>query len=70
MKKVIFSIFFNSTLFVILMIGIQNSSSKNKVNFLINETVNLPLCFIMGTSFITGSFLGNIFPSINFKNKL
>ena len=70
MKKVIVSIFFNSSLFLILMVGIQNSSTRNKVNFLINETVELPLSFILGTSFITGSILGSLLPTINFKKKL
>ena len=70
MKKVIISIFFNSSLFLILIVGIQNSSTRNKVNFLINETVELPLSFIIGTSFITGSILGSLLPTINFKKKL
>ena len=50
------------------MIGIQNSSYKNKVNFVINETIELPLSFIVGTSFITGSILGSIF-NLNFVLK-
>ena len=70
MKKVIISIFFNSSLFLILIVGIQNSSTRNRVNFLINETVELPLSFIIGTSFITGSILGSLLPTINFKKKL
>ena len=70
MKKVIFTIFFNSSLFLILIVGIQNSSSKSKVNFLINETVKLPLSFIIGTSFITGSILGSLLPTINFQKKI
>ena len=70
MKKVIVSIFFNSSLFLILIVGIQNSSSKSKVDFLINETVKLPLSFIIGTSFITGSILGSLLPTINFQKKI
>ena len=70
MKKVIFTIFFNSSLFLILIVGIQNSSSKSKVDFLINETVKLPLSFIIGTSFITGSILGSLLPTINFQKKI
>ncbi len=70
MKKVIFAIFFNTSLFLVLMIGIQNSSSKSKVNLLLNETVQLPLGFIIGTSFITGSILGSLFPMINLNKKL
>ena len=59
-KKIIFGITFNSCLFLLLMIGIQNSSTKNKVNLLINETVNLPLSFIIGANFICGSITGTI----------
>ena len=59
-KKIIFGITFNSCLFLLLMIGIQNSSTKNKVNLLINETVNLPLSFIIGANFICGSIIGTI----------
>ena len=66
-KKVIFTIFFNLSLFVALLIGIQNSSNKSKVNLLLNETDKLPLRFIMGTSFITGSILGSLLPTINFN---
>ena len=65
-KKLIHSAIFNSCLFVLLFIGIQNSSNKSKVDFLINETVELPISFIIGTSFIVGSVLGNF---IFFNNK-
>ena len=59
-KKLIFAIIFNSSLFLLLMIGIQNSQNKSKVNFLINETVQLPISFIIGSSFIGGSLLGSL----------
>ena len=42
------------------MIGIQNSSNKKKVNLLINETINLPVSFIIGSSFISGSITGTL----------
>ena len=42
-----------------LIIGIQNSSNKNKVNFFLKESVELPVSFIVGVSFISGSFLGS-----------
>ena len=60
LKKLILSFVFNTSLFLILIIGIQNSSNKGKVNFLINETVNLPISFIVGTSFISGSFAATL----------
>ena len=68
LKKIIFATTFNSCLFLLLMIGIQNSSNKSKVNFLINETVNLPISFIIGSSFIGGSIVGSIF-NLNLTNK-
>ena len=42
------------------MLGIQNSSKKEKVNLLISETVNLPVSFIIGMSFISGSITGSL----------
>ena len=67
LRKVLFGILFNSSLFLLLMIGIQNSSNRRKVNFIIKETVSLPISFIIGVSFISGSITGNfitIYPSI------
>ena len=60
LKKSFFAITFNSLLFLLLMIGIQNSSNKRKINFYIIETVKLPISFIIGTSFISGSIIGSI----------
>ena len=61
LKKLIFSLVFNSSLFLLLIIGIQNSSNKGKINFLINETIELPISFIIGSSFIGGSIFGSFF---------
>ena len=68
LKKIIFAATFNSCLFLLLIIGIQNSSIKSKVNFLINETVILPISFIIGASFISGSLMGS-FLNINLTKK-
>ena len=43
------------------MVGIQNSTDKKKVNLIYNETINLPVSFIVGASFITGSLIGSFF---------
>ena len=59
---------FNSCLFTLLVIGLQNNSNKTRVNFLIEETVKLPIGFIVGTSFITGSIIGNLF-NLGLDNK-
>ena len=58
-KKLFYSAIFNSCLFVILFIGIQNSSNKSKVDFLFDETIELPISFIVGSSFILGSIFGS-----------
>ena len=55
LKNFFSSIIFNLSLFIILIIGIQNSDNKSKINFVIDETVNLPISFIIGSSFIAGS---------------
>ena len=67
-KKVLFTITLNSALFLILIIGIQNSANRSKVKFLIGETVSLPTSFIIGMSFISGSFSGSLL-AINFISK-
>ena len=59
-KKLLHSAIFNTCLFVVLFIGIQNSSNKSKVDFLIKETIELPISFLIGSSFILGSILGNL----------
>ena len=60
LKKIFNALVFNSSLFLLLMIGIQNSINKRKVNFIITETVNLPISFIIGVSFISGSVTGSL----------
>ena len=67
-KKLFHSAIFNACLFAILFIGIQNSSNKSKVNFLINETIELPISFVVGSSFILGSILGS-FIEFNINNE-
>ena len=67
-KKIFFSTIFNTCLFTLLMIGLQNNSNKSKVNLLTDETVKLPIGFIVGSSFIAGSIMGNFF-TLNLTNK-
>ena len=59
-RKVIYTVIFNLSLFLLLMIGIQNSSNKSKLNFIVNETVSLPISFIIGVSFISGSITASL----------
>ena len=67
-KKLLFTITLNSALFFVLIMGIQNSSNKTKVKLIIGETVVLPISFIIGMSFISGSVSGNLV-MMNFINK-
>ena len=68
-KKILFAVTLNSALFLLLIIGIQNSSNKSKVKLIIGETVNLPISFIIGMSFISGSVLGSLL-TINVDKKV
>ena len=58
-KKLFFAAIFNTCLLMLLLIGIQNSSNKSKVDLIIDKTIELPISFIIGSSFILGSILGN-----------
>ena len=58
-KKFTLTVLFNSCLFIVLFIGIQNSSNKSKVELLITESIELPISFIVGSSFILGSIFGS-----------
>ena len=69
-KKLVFSITFNFCLFLLLIIGIQNSSTKRKVNLFKKETIALPISFIVGVSFITGSITGSFVPIFFDKKKV
>ena len=68
-KKLIFSFFYNVSLFLILIIGIQNSSNKKKVYLMSAETVRMPISFIIGLSFISGSFAGSLLTFKYWDNK-
>ena len=60
LKKLFLTITLNISFFLILMITIQNSSQKKSVNLLITETVKLPISFIVGVSFISGSISASL----------
>ena len=66
-KKLIFSFTFNITLFLILMVAIQNSEERKKVLFFKYQSITLPISFIIGTSFISGSVLGSIIMELKKK---
>ena len=68
-KKVLFTITLNSALFLLLIIGIQNSSNRSKVKLIIGETVSLPISFIIGISFISGSVSGSLLTINSNRNR-
>ena len=68
-KKIILNFTFNTFLFISLLIGIQNNSNKARVNLIIDETIDLPVSFIIGASFISGSILGSLLPLSFSKQK-
>ena len=59
-KKLIFTVSFNFSLFLLLIVGIQNGTTKNKIYLIKGETVSLPVGFIVGVSFISGSLTGTL----------
>ena len=68
-KKVLFILIINASLLSILILGIQNSSNKSKVNLLVDKTVLLPVGFIAGVSFISGSIIGSCLTITNIFRK-
>ena len=66
-KKYFFLFSINTLLFFIMIISIQNSKDKSKVDLLLNKTIELPISFIVGSSFISGSILGGVI-SFNIAN--
>lgn len=59
-KKISLILLFNTFIFIMMLISIQNSNYKSKLNLIFFETINLPLSFIIGSSFILGSLTGTI----------
>ena len=74
MKKFIFSniysLLINTFLLFFLLFAIQNSQEKKVTKIFNRETIELPISFILGTSFVAGSLSGGfIFSILIFKNK-
>ena len=53
-----------------LCLGSQNLSKKHSLNFLLNETVPLPIGFLVGTSFTLGLISGGLTSVLMIKNKI
>ena len=50
-----------------MVISIQNSNNKSKVDLFFNQTVPLPIGFIACSSFISGSIIGGLI-TLNLDN--
>ena len=68
LRKLFFSLSLNTVLLFFLIIAIQNSNNKSRVYLIGYETINLPISFVIGTSFICGSVVGFLLPSLNYKS--
>ena len=68
LRQFYFIFSFNISIFLILMIGIQNSSTRKKVDLIITETFELPVSFIVGVGFISGSLTSSLL-KFNFGNQ-
>tara|TARA_Y100000739_G_C20489037_1_gene409560 strand:+ start:754 stop:912 length:159 start_codon:yes stop_codon:yes gene_type:complete len=51
-----------------LIVGIQNSTKNEKIYLLNYESINLPISFIIGVTFISGSLAGS-FLNLYFKKE-
>ena len=60
LKKIFTLFIFNSCLLCLLFIGLQNSSNKRKLDLILDKTIPLPVGFIVGVSFISGSVIGSL----------
>ena len=74
MKKFIFtninSLLINIFLVFFLLFAIQNSQEKKTLKFFNKESIELPISFILGSSFLAGSLTcGFILSICNFKSK-
>lgn len=68
-KKIFINLFINLILFLLMIITIQNSLVKKKVNFLNFQTIPLPVSFILGSSLLAGSVFGNMILNIKILKK-
>ncbi len=57
----------NFVMFSLLFLGVQNANKKNAINFLSYQSVEMPLGFILGVSFILGTTTGSL-PVLFSKN--
>ena len=59
-----YNLIFNLFILFFLIIGIQNSKETKKIIFYKIESIEMPISFIIGQSFIFGSLTGSFIYSI------
>ena len=66
----IYSLLINILLLFFIIFAIQNSQEKKVTKIFNKETIELPISFILGTSFVAGSITSSfIFTILMFKNQ-
>ena len=50
----------NFVMFSLLFLGVQNANKKNAINFFSYQSVEMPVGFILGVSFILGTTTGGL----------
>ena len=66
----IYSLLINIFLLFFIIFAIQNSQEKKVAKIFNKETIELPLSFILGTSFVAGSISSSfVFSVLMFKNQ-
>tara|TARA_X000000950_G_C13902118_1_gene655323 strand:+ start:2245 stop:2409 length:165 start_codon:yes stop_codon:yes gene_type:complete len=52
-----------------VFLGVQNAHKKNAIKFLFYKSIDMPLGFILGISFITGTSTGSTLTNIYRKTR-
>ena len=69
LKLFTFNISIGALLISFLCLGSQNLDKRHSLNLLVNETVELPIGFILGISFTFGFLSGGISSVLMMKDK-
>ena len=59
----------NLTILTLVFLGVQNAHKKNAIKFLSYKSIDMPLGFILGISFIIGTSTGSTLTNISRKTK-
>ena len=68
LKLITLNIATSSLLLLFLCLGSQNLDRRYKLNLLTNETVQLPIGFIIGSGFVIGFLSGGFSATFYIKN--